>query len=77
MQKSSSSDRGDAATAKWSLALVEAAIADCRQTDHQSTPEISDPGIDHHSIFPPSNIHFDEGSGGGGKKDEKEKKGEQ
>lgn len=73
MQEGPGSDWGDAAAAERRLTLVVAAVADSRQADDQPTAEITDPCIDHYPVFPPSNTHFDEGSGGG-KKDEKEKR---
>lgn len=75
MQEGPRSGGGDAAAAERCLALVVAAIADCRQTDDQSAAKISDPCIDHHAVFPPRNAHFDEGSAGGKSwKGEKESK---
>lgn len=78
MQVGPSSDGGDAAAAKWRLALIVAAVADRGQTFDQSAAEISYPRIDHYAIFPPSNTHFNEGSRWGKrKKDEKEKKNQE
>lgn len=66
MQVGTSSDWGDTATAKGCLALVVAAIPDCGQTNHQPTTKIPDPCIDHDSVFPPSDAHFNKGSKGKG-----------
>lgn len=75
MQEGPGSDCGDAAAAEWRLTLIVAAITDCRQADDQSAAEISDPCVDHYPVFPPSDTHFDEGSGGAKRwKGEKESK---
>lgn len=74
MQEGPGSDWGDAAAAEWRFTLVEATITDRWQTNDQSAAEISYPRIDHYPVFPPSNAHFDEGSGG--EKDETEKERE-
>lgn len=72
MQEGPGGDGGDATAAERCLTLVVAAVADRRQTDDQPAAEVSDPRVDHCPIFPPSNTHFDEGSGG--EKVEKEEK---
>ena len=68
VQEGPGSHRGDAAAAERRLALVVAAVADRGQADDQSTAKVPDAGVYHHAVFPPSDTHFDEGSGGEKKK---------
>lgn len=72
MQEGPGGDRGDAAAAEGRFALVVATIADCWQANDQSAAEVSDPCADCRPVFPPSNTHFDKGSGEG--RDEKGEK---
>ena len=74
VQEGPGSHRGDAAAAERRLALVVAAVADRGQADDQSTAKVPDAGVYHHAVFPPSDTHFDEGSGGEKKKKNKMKR---
>lgn len=76
MQEGPGGHRGDAAAAERRLALVVAAVADRGQADDQSAAKVPDAGVYHHAVFPPSDTHFDEGSGGEKKKKMKRKKKE-
>lgn len=63
VQEGAGGGRGDVGAAQRRLALVIAAVADRRQADDQPAAEIPDPRVDQHPVLPPSDTHFDEGSG--------------
>ena len=77
VQEGPGSHRGDAAAAERRLALVVAAVADRGQADDQPRAKVPEAGVSPPPVFPPSDTHFDAGSGGKKKKkkqDEKEEK---